>query len=177
MRFCLYCLALVALSFLLNSCSSINSRDCSKNMYDFGHSQGMIGSPKKLTNQIRSKCSSLVPNIDIESYEKGFMQGWREYCLPNHAFDLGKKSDVYVSFCPNESEQYFRNSYLLGKKHYELKDLEGDLEERLSELKESAKDNSESYSELNRIQNELEHIKKEIQAVEVEGRKNIFNFH
>ncbi len=146
-------------------------------MSEFGLSQGRAGSPKKLTDQIRSKCSSKTPKLDLEAYELGFMQGWREYCLPNNAFDLGKKSDPYVSFCPSESENYFRNSYLLGKKHFELKDMEAELEDQISGLKENVNTSSEDFTEYTRLKNELERLKKEIQAVEVEGRKNIFNFH
>lgn len=177
MRTFFYVLLLTGISFLFHSCSTVSTKDCTKNMHEFGINQGRMGSPKKLTDQIRYKCSSKVPNIDIEAYDTGFMQGWREFCLPNNAFDMGKKSDSYISFCPTESEQYFRNSYLLGKKHFELKDVENDLEDQMSELKSTINTDSEDFSEYNRLQLELDRVKKDIQAVEVEGKKNIFNFH
>lgn len=164
------------LLFIFTSCSSVTSKDCQKNMHEYGLSLGRVGSPKKLTDQIRNKCTSEVSNLDLEGFEMGFMQGWREYCLPNNAFDMGKKGDTYISFCPVESESYFRNSFLLGKKHNELKDVEYEIEDQLSELKQTMSTDSDDLDEFKKLQTELANLKKEIQKIEIEGKKNIFNF-
>lgn len=145
-------------------------------MREFGLSLGRAGSPKKLTDQIRNKCTSKIPNLDLEGFESGFLQGWREFCLPNNAFDMGKKGDTYISFCPTESESYFRNSFLLGKKHNELKDVEYEIEDQMSDLKQTMNTGSDDQDEFKKLQTELSNLKKEIQTIEIEGKKNIFNF-
>jgi hypothetical protein len=146
-------------------------------MKAFGLSQGRIGSPKKYTDELRDKCMSSYPNIDLESYEKGFYQGWAEYCLPNRSFDMGRKSDPYVSFCPPEREAMFRQKYLIGKHHAELKDVEQEMSEKLEDMKPNINESSINFDNYVKLQKELEKVRRDIQALEVEGLQNSFKFH
>lgn len=171
-----YFLCLLSVLSLTTSCSTISNKDCSKDMTTLGLSQGRMGSPKKYTDDLRNKCSDNEPPIDLEAYEKGFYQGWMEYCLPNKAFELGKKSDRYFSFCPPERETYFRQSYLTGKHHAELKDVEADIVEKMNSIKTRINDSSSSLNDFNKLKAELEKVKREIQSLEVEGSKNTFKF-
>lgn len=163
-------------SLLLTSCSTISKKDCTKNMKELGLAHGKSGSPKKYTDDLRDTCFSSHPSIDLESYEKGFYQGWMEFCLPNRAFDMGKKADRYISFCPAEREALFREKYLLGKHHFELKDVEEEITSKMDELKSSISSSSQDLDEYNKLQKELEKTRREIQAIEVEGAKNSFSF-
>ena len=166
-------LTVVALSI---SCSTISKKDCNKDMNTLGLSQGRAGSPKKYTDELRSKCSNVENMIDLEAYEKGFYQGWMEYCLPNKAFELGKRSDRYFSFCPPEREPYFRQSYLTGKHHAELKDVESDILDKMNEIKPQINESTTRLNDFNKLKTELEKTKREIQSLEVEGSKNTFKF-
>lgn len=163
-------------SLTLISCSTISKKDCDKNMRELGLAQGRAGSPKKYTDDLRNVCMGRNPNIDLEAYEKGFYQGWMEYCLPNRAFEMGKRSDRYFSFCPAERESMFREKYLIGKHVFELKDEEEELKERLEELKPTITTNSADSDEYHKIQKGLDKLRSEIQALEVEGAKNTFMF-
>jgi peptidoglycan hydrolase CwlO-like protein len=168
----------LALSLMLfSSCSTIHKKDCAKDMNAFGLSQGRLGSPKKYTDELRDKCLGSYPNIDLEAYEKGFYQGWTEYCLPNRAFEMGKKSDIYVSFCPIERESMFRQKYLIGKHHAELKDVEQEIMDKLEEIKPTIKESATNFDDFTKLQKELEKVKRDIQALEVEGLQNSFKFH
>ena len=171
-----YISTLLFILLLSASCSTISKKDCNKDMYTLGHSQGMAGSPKKYTDDIRSKCSNNETPIDLEAYEKGFFQGWMEYCLPNKAFELGKKSDRYFSFCPPERESYFRKSYLIGKHHAELKDVESDIIDKMNDIKNSINENAARLNDYSKLKAELEKVKREIQSLEVEASKNNFKF-
>ncbi len=167
---------LMTILILTISCSTISKKDCSKDMNALGLLQGRAGSPKKYTDDLRYKCASYEPAIDLEAYEKGFYQGWMEYCLPNKAFELGKKSDRYFSFCPPERESYFRQSYLTGKHHAELKDVESDIIDKMNDIRPTINDSSTGLNDFNKLKLELEKIKREIQSLEVEGAKNTFKF-
>lgn len=167
---------LLSTVLLTTSCSTISKKDCGKDMNALGLSQGRAGSPKKYTDELRSKCSNYEPVIDLEAYEKGFYQGWMEYCLPNKAFELGKRSDRYFSFCPPEREASFRQKYLLGKHHAELKDVESDIVDKMSEIKPYINEKVTHLDDYNKLQTELEKVRREIQSLEVEGLKNDFKF-
>nr|BDT29174.1 DUF2799 domain-containing protein [Bacteriovorax sp. HI3] len=160
----------------LYSCSTISKKDCFKDMKELGLLQGRQGSPVKYTDDLRNVCMGRNPSIDLEAYEKGFYQGWMEYCLPNRAFEMGKRSDRYFSFCPAERESMFREKYLIGKHVFELKDEEEELKERLEELKPTITTNSADSDEYHKIQKGLEKLRSEIQALEIEGAKNTFKF-
>jgi hypothetical protein len=166
-------LTLVSLSF---SCSTITKKDCNKDMRELGLLQGRAGSPKKYTDKLRDTCFAQRPDIDLESYEKGFYQGWSEYCLPNKAFELGKRSDRYFSFCPPEREASFREKYLIGKHHAELKDVETAIKDKMEEMKPHISDSASNLDDYSKLQRELDQIRIEIQALEFEGMKNNFKF-
>lgn len=169
-------LILLSISALFSSCSTISKKDCSKDMNALGLSQGRAGSPKKYTDDLRNTCSNHVPTIDLEAYEKGFYQGWMEYCLPNKAFELGKRSDRYFSFCPPEREASFREKYLIGKHHAELKDVERDIMDKIDELKPLINESTSQLDDYTKLQAELEKVRRDIQALEVEGSKINFKF-
>lgn len=173
--FLLSALSLLATTFLF-SCSTITKKDCEKDMMSLGLAQGKSGSPKKYTEDLRRKCSGFEPAIDLEAYEKGFYAGWTQYCLPNRAFEMGKKSDRYFSFCPPEREDQFREKYLIGKHHFELKDTEADIVQKMNDIRPDIKDSAADYDDYVKLQQELERIKREIQALEIEGNRNTFNF-
>ncbi len=174
-RIFLYSLALIA-TFSLVSCSTITKKDCEKDMMTLGLQQGRAGSPKKYTDDLRNRCMGSHPNINLEAYEKGFYQGWTEYCLPNRAFEMGKKADRYFSFCPAEREAQFREKYLIGKHHFELKDTEADIVQQMNDLRQDMSKSASDYDLYTKLQKELEKVKREIQALEVEGNRNTFNF-
>lgn len=141
-----------------------------------GLSQGRAGSPKKYTDKLRDTCMSHKPDIDLAAYEKGFYQGWMEYCLPNKAFELGKRSDRYFSFCPPERESSFREKYLIGKHHAELKDVETDIVDKMEEMRPHISESVINLDDYTKLQKELEKVRRELQALEVEGMKNTFKF-
>ncbi len=164
---------LLFLIFVLFSCSTINKKDCHKDMYEFGFSQGKSGQSKKLTDEIIEKCISINPKLKPEEYEKGFQTGWADYCTLRNAFELGKKDDKYISFCPIEKEDQFRERFHLGKTYHELKSTEEDLLEEISEFKTPVP--SEDLEDYRNTKAQLEKIKKRMLEIEVESSNNVFS--
>jgi hypothetical protein len=166
----------ITMLLTLVSCSTISKKDCDKNMNDFGIQQGRAGSPKKYTDEIRNTCMGKNPNIDLSAYELGFYKGWDEYCTPTKAFDMGKRADQYVSFCPAEREAQFREKYLLGKHYFELKDVESSIVEKMNDIRPNINKSSIDYDDYTKLQVELEKVKREYQAVEVEANRQKFKY-
>lgn len=168
-------LTLLSTTFLF-SCSTISKKDCEKDMMSLGLAQGKAGSPKKYTEDLRNRCGGKNPPIDLEAYEKGFYAGWTQYCLPNRAYEMGKRSDRYFSFCPAERESQFREKYLIGKHHFELRDTEADIVTKMNDIRPDINKSAAAYDDYQKLQIELDKVKREIQALEVEGNRNTFNF-
>lgn len=168
-------LALLALTMFI-SCSSISKKDCSKNMMDLGLTHGRSGSQKNYLEDVRKLCSDRNPTLDLEAYQKGFETGWTEFCLPHKGFEIGKRGDRYISFCPKERESQFREKYLVGKRVFELKDTEEEMVEKMEELKPTIETVSTDFDDYNKIKLELESVKRELQVLEVEGIRDTFKF-
>lgn len=160
---------------ILFSCSGISKKDCQKDMLKFGLDQGKSGE-KKYTDELRATCLSKNPNLNLEDYEKGFYQGWEIYCLPNRAFEMGKKAEPYLSYCPPGREEQFREKYLLGKNLFELKDTESEIVEKINDLRPLIHDSTADYDIYLKLQQELEIVKRNIQKIEIEGNRNSFKF-
>lgn len=157
---------------LLTACSTIEKRDCDKNMHELGLRHGRMGSPQKFTDEIRRVCSNRQPPVDLESYESGFTLGWIEYCRPMNALILGKADDQYVSFCPENRENIFREKFLIGKRISELKSQEESLLDEIADARIEAVTNEQTSSDLRKLEKNLSDLQKDIQQLEIEGLKD-----
>jgi hypothetical protein len=144
----------------LSNCSTISKEDCNKDMYQFGLSQGKSGSQKKYTDEIIEKCMAINPAVKPDDYEKGFQTGWADFCTLRNAFELGKKDDKYISFCPAEKEDQFRERFHLGKTFHDLKSTEEELLDELSDYPSPVP--TEDVVEYRNTKSELDKIKKKI---------------
>lgn len=166
----------ILLSITLTGCSSVSKKDCTKDMFQLGLDHGKAGSAIKHTDDLRRVCFKKDKSVDLEQYEKGFTQGWLIYCLPNRAFELGKKGETYVSFCPKERESVFREKYLLGKRINDMNDVMEELNEKIEEIKSNGIESVADQDELNRLEKEFSDHKRQIQALEQEGQKSTIIF-
>ncbi len=161
-------LQLIALSWILVSCSTISREDCKKDMKEMGFSQGRKGLTN-LTDEIRKVCIRSNSTVDLEGYAKSFEKGWSEFCTPMHGFESGKRGDIYKSYCPPEKENLFREKFLIGKRVYEKNDQVNELEEKIKDLTPAAEHDLATKEHLQKIQNYTQGLKREIQALEQLG--------
>lgn len=156
----------------MSSCSSvITKEDCKKDMLQLGIDHGKKGLTR-LTDDVRSTCVSGEQTVDLENYETGFNRGWSTYCTTFNGFDMGRRGDLYKSFCPIEKEDLFREKFLIGKKVYEKKDQVLEIEDKIQELNDDLeKDvgNITLKEELKKLQDFLLAEKRAIQALEQQG--------
>jgi hypothetical protein len=160
------------LPLVLTACSSIDKRDCDKDMHELGLRHGRMGSPRKYTEEIRGVCSNHNPPIDLERYEKGFTIGWIEYCRPVNALILGKADDRYVSYCPENRENVFREKYYIGKRISELKIQVDELNDEIADVRIDAANDDKAAFELKKLEKSLDEINRDIQNLEIEGLKD-----
>lgn len=160
---------LITTLLLASSCSSLVSKeDCKKDMSALGFEHGRKGQ-NKLTEQVRKACINNETTVNLEQYEIGFNKGWDEYCSPIHGYQMGKKGDIYKSYCPPEKEDLYHEKFLIGKKIYEKKDQVNDLEEKIKDLLAAPEQNIAAKDELRRYQEYLLKINREIQTLEQKG--------
>lgn len=165
----------LTLTFLLfalitfNSCSSVVSKDdCKKDMLELGLEHGKKGL-NKLTDEVRSACISAEQTLDLELYEKGFNMGWSSYCIPFNGFDMGRKGDIYKSYCPPEKEELFREKFLIGKKVNEKKDQVSEIQEKIKELSVGSDISALEKEELKKLKDYLQTLNRDIQILEQQG--------
>lgn len=165
-------LTLLSALFIISSCSSIISKeDCKRDMSGLGLEHGTKGL-SKLTDEVRTVCVKNDQTVNLEQYEAGFNMGWSSYCTSFNGFDMGRKGDIYKSFCPPDKEDLFREKFLIGKKVYEKKDQVIELEEKIKQISidtEKESSSAASKDELKKFQNHLRSLKREIQALEQQG--------
>ncbi len=165
-----FLLIFFALAFV--GCSTISKKDCQKDMYEFGLSHGRTGQAKILTDEIIEVCMPINQKINPENYVKGFKVGWAEFCTLQNAFNLGKKSEHYVSHCPAEKENSFYERFSLGKRYSELKSNEEDLIEDLDNFKTPI--SSEDIDEYRDLEKQLSEIKIKLHEIEMQSKENNF---
>lgn len=163
-----YSLLLISL-VLTSSCATISKSDCKKEMKSFGREHGLKGL-NKLTDEIQKVCINAQNSVDLESYEKGFLIGWSEYCTPINGFLLGAKAENYKSFCPPDKEDLFHEKYLVGKKLYDKKDQLQDLKDLFLSLSKSEPSDTSGQSQIHSLKEEIQKLEHEIQILDQVGR-------
>lgn len=133
-------------------------------MKSLGFEHGKKGL-SSLTDEVRSVCVNAKQSVDLELYEAGFNMGWNTYCTSFNGYEMGRKGDLYKSYCPPDKEELFREKFLIGKTVHEKKDQVMEIEENIKELIE----NNEKEETLNKRQDHLLLLKREIQALEQQG--------
>ena len=137
-------------------------------MKSMGFDQGRRGLVK-LTEEIRKTCVTSSKTVDLEKYEIGFNMGWSEYCTPLNGFDIGRRGDIYKSFCPVDKEDLFHEKFLIGKQVYEKKDRVSDIESKIKDLTMASEHDLAAKDELNRMKDYLLTLNREIQSLEQQG--------
>ena len=136
-----------------------------------GLEQGKKGMAN-LSDDIRRVCGGDKLAASLEAYQNGFNTGWSTFCTSFHGFEMGKKGDIFKSYCPVEKEILFREKYLIGKMVYEKKDQLLDFEDKVKELTTQTEKNPNSSAlkdELKLYKDNWNSLKREIEFLELKG--------
>lgn len=158
---------------LTGSCTTVtNKSDCKKDMNVLGFEHGSRGH-SNLSDEVRKVCGTNEKTLNYDSYQKGFITGWINYCTPFRGFEMGKKGDIYKSYCPAEKEALFHEKFLTGKRLVDKKDQVNDLEEKIKELSSNSEKDLPVQAELKKLQENLRDLNRDIQRLEQDGKSQI----
>lgn len=84
--------------------------------YQLGLYDGQRGEEARSVAQIRA-----YEKIQQTAYDEGYEQGVKDYCNPDHAYQIGLSGNDYQGICENmEDGQKFRMEWQRGWRHYQL---------------------------------------------------------
>ncbi|MCA8870015.1 MAG: DUF2799 domain-containing protein [Rhodobacteraceae bacterium] len=114
-------LRLLAVLFLLVSCSGISREDCiSGDWRAIGQRDGQAGyGPERLSEQARI-CKAFGVSPDAAAWEKGRREGVRQYCTPQNAYQLGRKGRPISDLCTASDKARMASAHAQGLKYHEI---------------------------------------------------------
>ncbi len=127
-------MALIAL-LSVTGCASLSKDECRHADWRvIGYEDGARGYEAGRIARHREACArhGIVPDFDV--YEKGRLEGLREYCRPEKGYRLGATGTHYDGVCPDAYEAGFIAAYREGKEVYGLSRAMGAKERELDRL-------------------------------------------
>lgn len=109
-------LMLIAVS-LLSGCASMSPEECqTANWHQVGYQDGLNGHDPSIINNYTKDCADAGVTADHNEWKKGFAEGTKLFCSPEHGYQVGVDGQTYYGVC--NSEQFVKN-YRLGHQEYQ----------------------------------------------------------
>lgn len=109
---------------LLAGCATLNKDEClNADWRTIGYEDGARGLPASHIGKHRKACArhGVTPNFD--AYEKGRVQGLREYCTPKKGYSMGAAGKPFPSVCPEELVPAVMDGYQRGRRVYKARKI------------------------------------------------------
>ena len=121
MKMILQGVLLVALSFLLASCATLDKSECLEAEWKtIGFEDGADGlSPSYVSNH-REACAEHGVKPDLDLYRAGHDQGLEVFCTPANGFKQGRTGKTHNDVCPAHLRGQFLIAYDTGEQLYLL---------------------------------------------------------
>jgi uncharacterized small protein (DUF1192 family) len=105
----------------MSGCATMDKSEClAVDWKTIGYEDGVAGRSGDRIAEHRKACARYGVTPDLESYQVGRRQGLREYCSPQHGFQLGERGGSYGGICPGDLEGAFVGAYESGRQLYLL---------------------------------------------------------
>lgn len=123
----LFYLALITST--LTGCETMSKGEClSADWFQVGYQAGREGGERSHIEDIVKSCAKTNVIPDREAYFSGRSEGLREYCTPQHGFELGKNGTRFNNVCPPETvnrfEYFYQQGYQIFDARQQVKRLE-----------------------------------------------------
>lgn len=172
-RLVLPCFVLIAT--MLAGCETMSKKDClSADWRQVGYQAGREGKPRSHIEDITESCAKASVTPDRSLYFSGWELGVREYCMPQHGFDMGRNGTIYRAVCPPESAPRFEAAYQRGYRIYEARQNVAQLENKRhqleAQLEKATADDQKKHirDELAELDKRLRYARDTLQQVESE---------
>ena len=174
------------LLLLLSNCAVMNESECvAADWRMVGMEEGLQGKSALTIGSYRKACAEYGVTPDLHAYQTGHLQGIKQYCSPQKAYQLGTQGQTLPSACPSNIHPNFLSQHHQGLKIYCTADTAYNLgrngspfpgicpQNLKSKLQFSFKEGFKLLQEVNSYQGEiddisthLEHINKDITNTE-----------
>lgn len=152
---------------VLSACTTLTKEECLKgNWKTIGFTDGAQGYPIDRLGKHQKACADFGVSPHLATYQAGYQEGLKSYCVAETAFELGKQAQSYNGVCPQELEKPFMQHYLRG-----LKSARTRVEEEIAQ-QEQVLDEQHNVliylnqeTELKEMQTQLQSTRKEIEQL------------
>ncbi len=153
--------AIVAVpAFALAGCATLNQSDCAAgDWFGIGRQDALWGHTPDRLAQHEKACVKYGFGSDPYAYEAGFSQGLVEFCVPEKAFDLGRRGGSYYRQCPPEANDWFMPAYDLGRQVYDIDQELIRIESEIGDLRKEMKDDKASQESRDAAEQRLRYVK------------------
>lgn len=102
----------LALTFLLYSCATLNEEEClTADWYQLGLSDGRLGYANRI-NSHRKACIKHGVRPDVSRYSSGYQKGLDSYCTYENGVRIGQAGRTHNNVCAGGARQQFYAGYL-----------------------------------------------------------------
>ena len=176
---------LVLAALMLSGCVTLSESECRQgNWSDIGLEDGREGHSGTRFSEHVKACAKYGITPDRAAYFRARAEGLREYCTPQHGFDVGEAGQPYENVCPREkpvglldilglTELEFEDAYALGKDinsaRAALDSVESeiaDIDKRLSAREGSAEEREKARARREALDHERDAKKSELKRLE-----------
>ena len=109
------CFIATTLIQVLMGCATLTKEEClSGNWKGIGFTDGAQGYPIDRLGEHRKACADFGVTPNLATYQSGYQEGLKSYCVPATGFELGKQAKAYNGVCPDELKTPFIQQYIQG---------------------------------------------------------------
>ena len=162
----------ILLPLVLNGCASLSKQQCQQGNWEIiGHNDGATGKAYQYLNQHSKACSEFGISPDVAAYQRGRMQGLKNYCIESKGFDIGKNINDFNDVCPIESRSQFIKGYQRGLEQAMI-DIESDTLDKNNQLVNKALEVSRLKGTMDKtLRNSLKSLESDVRELQSKKRK------
>ncbi len=107
------------LILLLSNCAVMNESECvAADWRMVGMEEGLKGKSALTIGGYRKACAEYGITPDLHAYQAGHLQGLKQYCSPQIAYQIGTQGQPLPSVCPSNIHPNFLSQHHQGLKIY-----------------------------------------------------------
>ena len=166
------------LLLLLSNCAVMNESECvAADWRTVGMEEGLKGKSALTIGGYRKACAEYGITPDLHAYQTGHLQGLKQYCSPQKAYQMGTHGQTLPNICPSNIHPNFLSQHHQGLKIYCTADTAYDLGRHGSafpnicpqnlntKLHFSFKEGRKLLQEINSYQSEIDDISSHLEHI------------
>lgn len=109
---------------LLSGCATMDKSEClTADWTTVGFEDGASGKPQSHIGEYRQDCAKHGVSPDLTAYQRGHLQGSKQFCTERNGFLQGRDGQKYRRSCPEQLESQFLSGFRDGQELHGLKQI------------------------------------------------------